>query len=107
MKYTWDSGRDSPLMCYLIPALTYDLLIPRVIRSRMNSNVYNRGTTANTCRNDSDYQWASHLTMGSFSLTPSVRSTNTRKGFRLCEPEKGDEHAHPLPHVNGTYLGYQ
>lgn len=27
----------------------------------------------------------SHLTTGSFSLTPSVRSTNMRNGFRLCE----------------------
>jgi len=31
----------------------------------------------------------SHLTMGSFSLTPSVRSTNMRNGFRLCEPVNG------------------
>jgi hypothetical protein len=33
-------------------------------------------------------QRTSHLTTGSFSLTPSVRSINTRNGFRLCESVK-------------------
>ncbi len=56
-------------------------------------------------QNVSDSQRVSHLTTGSFSLTPSVRSTNIRNGFRLCEPVKVNGlYAHLLAFDDRTYL---
>jgi hypothetical protein len=52
-------------------------------------------------------QRTSHLTTGSFSLTPFVRSMNMRKGFRLCESVEVNRYVHSVTFTDSTYLGYQ